>query len=341
MHRHRPGAILLILGLLAAALSLRPAGAMEGSSFSEGSWEGYLGMEADYTFLTDDGDVPVEYRLMGAFVGSSVADTFTGEWQVDVHTRTTEAEANAFGTGAFNGSADFVELELDRIDVTEPTLGISVTFTAEELPGAGGGFLEVLDGDCNSVQGRREIDFPDQALIGRFTAVRIGAERSDDEVSQQRRRSQRQLAERGRMMLSDIRDGSFDPDALQQLLDDTEGALLPPQAASCGGTDSGRFRAATTQLIDSLLFELAGSAEEFEARILIDLLVAGFRSGTFDSNPDAREFWLAEYERAVEGAIASESLAALTQFSAASRLLGRTAEADTIDALIATLLGES
>jgi hypothetical protein len=142
-------------------------------------------------------------------------------------------------------------------------------------------------------------------------------------------------------MLTDIRDGSFDLDALQQLLDDAEGSLLPPQAGSCGGSDSGRFRSATTELIDSLLFELAGSAEAFEARILIDLILAGFRSGSFDANPEAQDFWLGEYERAVDEAITGENLEVLAQFSAASRLLGRTDEADAIDALIETLLGES
>jgi hypothetical protein len=188
MWRQRPVVLLVIAGLLAVTLSLRPAGAQDLAAFSEGSWEGYLGMNADYTFLTEDGDVPVDYRLMGAFVGASVADTFSGEWQVDVHTRTAEAEANAFGTGTFNGLTTFVELELDQIEVTEPTLGISLTFTAAELPGAGGGTLEVQDGDCNSVEGQWQIDFPDQALLGTFTAVRIGAERTDDQVSQQRRR---------------------------------------------------------------------------------------------------------------------------------------------------------
>ena len=325
---------------LSVAAALPGPASAQTSGFSEGPWEGYLGLEADYTFATDDGPVPVAYQAMGFFAGDTTAGTFTGVWELDVFAATTVGDetvsSNAIGVGEFNGPTTGVDLELLSVTVTEPTIGLTVTFGADELPGASGGRLEVVGGDCNRVHGTYELDFPDQTFQGQFSAFR-SSDVTDESVAEERRRNQAELTARGRELLTDISAGVVDVDAIRAVVEAMEGALQPPSADECGGGSSGSFRAAAAELIDSVLFQLAGSADALDARTLIELVFAGYRSGSFLDDPEAESFWLGEYERAVEAALAGDEFGALGQFSAASRALGRTEEADRIDARMAEL----
>lgn len=314
-----------------------PVSGAQGADFSEGSWEGYLGMDSNYVFDTDEGPVPVDYQALGDFDGRTFAGTFSGTWLVDVYSRSTidgvVVEANAIGVGDFNGPTVDVELEVDSVTVTEPTIGMSLTFSADELPGASGGRLQVEGGDCNTVFGTWAVDFSDQSLQGEFTAIRRGRDADDDGIADARRANQRDLSTRGRGILTDIRSGTVDTAAIRSLLQDAEGALGSGPEERCGGGDDGSFRSATTQLIDSMLFELAGS-DALDADTLIELMLAGARSGAFSRDAETSDFWYRRYGEGVDAAVASGDRVTLVRFSAASRILGREAEAQAIDDLL-------
>ncbi len=297
----------------------------------------------DETVYRDGGasEVYADYQALGNFEASSVAGTVSGRWLIDLHsvasTEEVASEAYAIGVGVLRGSTFGVDLELDTLTVSEPSIGMSLTFTAEELPTPGAGRLEVTGGDCNTVWGDWVIEFPSHPLEGQFSAFRVGVEADDESVAASRRASQEQLSARGRSLLTDIRAGNIDVESIRELLQAVEGALAYGGRGSCGGDDSGSFRAATTELIDSMLFELAGGADELDVESLIELIVAGFRSGSFFADPEARDFWLGVYDEAVDAALAGGDRPTLARFSAASRLLGFDEQAAVIDALLADL----
>ena len=333
------GAAALIAGLAApVAVSSAPPPA----EFPEGNWEGYYGMDRASAYADGPGnEVAASFEALGNFEAAAVAGTLSGRWLIDAHT-VVEAdglrtEADAVAVGVFNGPTSGVDLELTKLRATEPTMGMTIEFTAGELPGASGGTMQVTGGDCNSVWGDWTLDFTGFSFVGQFTGFRLGPDADDDSVTAARRASQEALTTRGRIVLGNIRDGLVDLGAIRDLLQSAEGTLAYGGRGSCGNEDTGSFRAATTELIDSMLFEMAGIVDELDVDVLIELVVAGFRSGSFSADPAAREFWLQVYNEAVDAALASGDRATLAKLSAASRLLGFDEQADTIDDLLEEL----
>ena len=312
------------------------------SEFPEGNWEGYYGMDPA-SMYADGGaaEVTASFEALGNFEAAAVAGTLSGRWLIDAHA-VVEAdglrtEADAVAVGVFNGPTSGVDLELTKLRATEPSMGMTIELTAAELPGGSGGTMNVLGGDCNSVWGNWTLEFTGFEFVGQFSAIRVGAEQNDESVAAARRASQEALTSQGRLILGNIRDGVVDLVLIRDLLQSAEGALAYGGLGSCGNEDSGSFRAATTELIDSMLFEMVGLVDELDADVLIELVVAGFRSGSFSADPDAREFWLRAYDEAVDAALATGDRVTLAKFSAASRLLGFDEQADTIDDLLGEL----
>ncbi len=337
----------LVAGLCAAVVVAGTAGpgavgSAQSPEFPEGNWEGFLGMDGGSVYADGvDAQVLADYQASGYFEAAAIAGTLSGRWLVDVHSVTetegVRAEADAVAVGVFNGSTAGVDLELTKLTATEPTIGMTLEFSAGELPGASGGRMEVTGSDCNTVWGNWVVDFPGNSLVGQFSALRVGADADEASVAEARRASQEALTTQGRLVLTGIRRGVVDLPSIRDLLQSAEGSLAYGVSGSCGNDDPASFRAATTELIDSMLFEMAGLTDELDADILIELVLAGFRSGAFSSDPEARAFWLEVYDEAVDAALLDGDPATLAKFSAASRLLGFDAQADTIDDLIAEL----
>jgi hypothetical protein len=342
----RPRGVLtltLLLGIVTTALAPASTGtAQPTAEFAEGKWEGFYGMN-DGSVWADgvDAEVLATHQALGNFELTAAAGTATGRWLVDVYTVVeadgVRAEADGEGIGVLDGNTRSLEMVFDRLTVTEPTIGMTLSFTAGELPAATGGNMDVTGADCNSVRGNWSVEFPSASLGGQFTAIRVGAAADEDSVAADRQASMEELTSRGRSILRQVREGIVDLEMIRDLLQDVEGGLSYPGSTTCGGADDGSFRSATTELIDSMLFELADDDIGLDPDVLIELVIAGFRSGVFSSDTDARDFWLRVYDDAVEAALAGADVATLAKFSAASRLLGFDVQADTIDDLLAEL----
>ena len=333
----------LLLGVAVTALTPAATGtAQPTAEFAEGKWEGFYGMN-DGSVWADgvDAGVLATYQALGNFELTSAAGTATGRWLVDVYTVVeadgVSAEADGEGIGVLDGNTRSLDMVFDRLTVTEPTVGMTLSFTAGELPGATGGNMDVTESDCNSVRGTWSVEFPATSLGGQFTAFRLGSAADDASVAAARQASQDALTMRGRSVLRQVRDGIIDLESIRQLLQDVEGGLTYPGSTTCGGGDDGSFRSATTELVDSMLFELADDDFGPDPDVLIELVVAGFRSGVFSTDPEARAFWLRVYDDAVEAALSDADVGSLAKFSAASRILGFDDQADTIDDLLAEL----
>lgn len=79
------------------------------------------------------------------------------------------------GVGVLDGTTRSLEMVLGKLTVTEPTIGMTLEFSAGELPAATGGNMTVTAADCNSVSGVWSVEFPAASLGGQFTAFCLGA----------------------------------------------------------------------------------------------------------------------------------------------------------------------
>lgn len=312
----------------ATTIAALPVSAQE-STFPDGTWMGFLSMDASAVFVTPVGDVDTRYVVQGGFDTTSSGGSHTGEWSLFVDTYLTASDgfttdARAIAVGPLAGSGSTATLELDLVSASSD--GVEFTFTAEELPTPGGGDLTVRRASCSSVSGDWTIDFNGQLLVGSFTALPAGSGGADAAEAVNG------FIDRGQALLNDIQTGTVDESALQNLFAQADDLTTTHLGASgCdSGSDRSRHSGVATELINSIMFELSSSPESLRTTSLIEFIMGGYRSGFFSGDDGAEELWLDEYEGRVNAALDGDDAAEVQRLAAASEQLGRTEEAQSL-----------
>jgi hypothetical protein len=191
--------------------------------------------------------------------------------------------------GPIEGDAIAPVLDLDSVTV-QPSVGPSLTFTADELPTAGAGWLRVTAFDCNAITGNWQLPFNGQPFDGTFIAQPLtgaGAPRT----------SQADFHHEGVQILSDLAEGTVNIEQILSYISRAEtianGSTV--RADGCDAVTARRFSTAATSLIDSVLIQAGVDFEALDDETFLALYRAAFRTGTFDFNGALAAAWETQF----------------------------------------------
>lgn len=282
-------ATMLSLALVASAMTAAHAAT---DSPADGEWAGFLRYDGSADWATDAEDVHAEYQGAGGFSATVTGGTADGEYEMHINVALPDLGTSGRGDagGTISGPVESMQMELEGLAVSEPTLGMNFTFTAAEL-GNPVGDLVVTESSCAMMQGTWNHEFDigvaeaggsTSGPGGTWTALRLG-EGSADEM----RERMRDLQSRADAVLTDFADGTLDINGLREFLADAEEAAAGSTRAECspGAT---QLRHLARFAVDELLNAGALLLDELSFRELWALIQSGVRSGTFDADPDLR-----------------------------------------------------
>lgn len=231
------------------------------------------------------GGVDVEYRGHGSSVIDINSGAASGEWNLSLTSVVTGTTSSSNGVAIGTVSGDAVEQTLDfsSMTVTDATLGITVTFTADELPVSGGGTLRPLGRGCSAITGVWFIPFNDQTLEGNFIAQRMGAGGGETDAD---------LRDTGLGLIEDARNGTIDVSALRAFVAQAEsGSEATSRDSGCGVETARIFGTAATMLLNNVLVETGFAADDLEDAEFMEFYRVALRSGLFEMFPDTYLVW--------------------------------------------------
>lgn len=334
--------------LLASAVGAPTAASSQAVGMGEGSWRGSLSYNA---LVVYDDEIPASYYGRGTLhmtVGGASVDGqfFFNQLTVVRPPDVESAVANAKVSGNVTGGALAPELVYDSIRVRSTSAGITadLTFTAAEL---GNPSITVVPttGGCGSVSGYWNQEFAAglgaqgefiAGSQGTWVAHRLGGSESPFSEYQ--------------AVMADIEAGAADlidrlraggpwsVDTLSDILGQAENlAVNGFRRANCdSGEDDTVFRNRAYAVVAQMLNEAALSDGVF-ADAILELMVAGYRSGVFASDPELQDFYESQFEQIVSQTIESGSETELLAVYTAALQLGRNDLAASVAELLAVV----
>jgi hypothetical protein len=314
----------------------------------EGAWRGSLSYNA---LVVYDDDIPASYHGSGTLnmtvVGGSMEGSFIFNQVTVVRPPDLEpAVANAHVFGDVTGGSLAPELVFDQIRVTSTSAGITaeLTFTAAEL---GNPRISVVPtaGSCGSVQGFWNQGFASGlASQGEFIAGREGTwivhRLGENEPSLERyEATMADIEADANTLIEDLRAGgpwsaSIVSDVLSRAEELAVGGF---RRSNCdNGDDDTVFRNRAYAVVAQMLNEAALSDGVF-ANGILELLVAGYRSGVFASDPELRDFYDGQFDQIAQQAIESGNQTELLTVYSAAIQLGKNELAAAIAELLAVV----
>lgn len=273
--------ILITVAMLIASIAA-PAGGQAGNPvLGDGLWR--------VVFFIDQaavlGGVDVEYRGHGSSVIEINDGSASGEWNLSLTSVVTATTSTSNGVAIGTVSGDAVEQTLDfsSMTVTDATFGITVTFTADELPVSGGGTLRPLGRGCDAITGVWFIPFNDQTLEGQFIAQRLGAGGGETDAD---------LRDTGLALVEDARSGTIDVSALRAFVAQAErGSEATARDSGCGTESARIFGTAATMLLNTVLVETGYATDDLSDAEFVEFYRVVLRSGLFETFPDTYLTW--------------------------------------------------
>ncbi len=333
--------------VMAGAVGAPTAAFSQGVGMGEGSWRGSLSYNA---LVVYDDDIPASYYGQGTMyltvVGGSMEGSFIFNQRTVVEvpdSGTALANANVFGN--VTGGALAPELVFDQIHVTSTDAASGVTaeltFTAAEL---GNPRILVVPtaGSCGSVQGFWNQGFASGlAAQGEFIAGRQGtwiAHRlgGGEPTPERYEAAMAEIEASANTLIEDLRAGGpWSADIVSDVLGRAENLASGGfRRANCdSGEDDTAFRNRAFAVVAQMLNEAALSDGVFADGIL-ELMIAGYRSGVFASDAELRDFYEGQFDLIAEQVLDSGSQAELLTLYIAALQLGRTELAATVAELL-------
>ena len=334
---------------LLLAVGVQPV-ASQGVGAPSGSWFGYMTHDTGAVFETPDGQVPVEYRSFGSFEFITAVGFATGTYRLNVKANLIElgAVADAVATGQITGPATEIEMALEGMSVssTASNMTMDLDFTAAELGNPRGGMV-MTGGTCDNLHGTWNQEFAlgmaeqggsVNSLSGTWSAVRSSS--LGDNTAADIEARMESFSAHGQTILDQVRAGSVESSDLRDYLRVAEAAVVAGTIRSnCDeGTDSGmetQFRSFAAATVENILEELAlGDFAGIDDQTFLSLMLAGYRTGTFDSDTGLRDFYESELQTRVSDALLTADVETLQRFLASASQFGMDELAADILALL-------
>ncbi len=319
---------------VAGAVGAPTAAFSQGVGMGEGAWRGSLSYNA---LVVYDDEIPASYYGRGTLNinvnGGSVEGSFFFNQLTVVRPPDLEpavAKANIYGE--VTGGALAPELVYDEIRVTSTSAGIKaeLTFTAAEL-GNPSISLVPTAGSCGSVQGFWNHEFAaGLGAQGEFIAGRQGtwaAHRLGEHETPlaQYEAAMADIESSANTLIEQLRAGGpWSADIVSDVLSRAEELAVGGfRRSNCDtGEDDTMFRNRAYAVVAQMLNEAALSDTVFADGIL-ELMVAGYRSGVFASDPELRDFYDGQFDQIVQQALDSGSQTELLAVYSAAVQLGK------------------
>ncbi|MEE9417459.1 MAG: hypothetical protein V3V01_19415 [Acidimicrobiales bacterium] len=278
-----------VLALFASLLPVAESASAQSNSFPNGQWAGSLSFSGPLML----GGVEVFYSSHGSFDLDVSDDGVDGIWNLRVSSVVPVAGSNSAAIssaiGPIEGDAITPVLELDSVTV-QPVVGPTLTFTADELPTPGAGWLRVTAFDCNAITGEWQLTFSGQPFDGTFIAQPLNGAGAP-------RTSQADFHHEGVQILSDLAEGTVNIEQILSYISRAETIAhgTTVRSAGCDAVTARRFSTAATSLIDSVLVQAGVDFEALDDETFLALYRAGFRTGAFDFNGPLAAAWETQF----------------------------------------------
>lgn len=267
--------------LAALVVPQQPADAQD-MRFGQGNWR-VLFFYQDETELAGE---LVSYSGHGSMFLNVVGSEASGEWNLSLDSTILDvgAPTHADAVGTIEGPRSRPVLPLEHVTVTEPSIGMTISFTADELPTSGIGELVVAGGGCNALTGDWLIPFQDNILEGNFIAEPLGSAEPS---------AQADLRDDGLTLIEDAKSGVIDPGALAAFVAAAEEQANRGTARrdDCEGATARMYGTAATLLLDAVLKASAYALEDADRETFVDLYLVAVRSGFLEVYPGVRDVW--------------------------------------------------
>lgn len=310
--RRRTAGILLAVALLFASAAA-PAGSQAGNPvLGDGQWRVVFFIEQAAVL----GGINIEYRGHGSSLIAMNGGNATGEWNLSLTTvvTATTATSNGVAIGTVSGNGVEQTLDFTSMTVTDATFGVTVTFTADELPVSGGGTLRPLGRGCSAITGVWFIPFNDQTLEGTFIAQRLGAGGGETDAD---------LRDNGLALIEDARNGTINVGALRDFVAQAErGSEATARDSGCGSDTARIFGNAATMLLNSVLVEAGYATEDLSDADFMEFYRVALRSGLYEMYPDTYLTWEFALLNRLADAIRSDDIAVWRFWLPIARQLG-------------------
>ncbi len=267
---------------LAAFVVPREAAEAQDMRFGEGDWRVVFYYQAE----TELGGQAVLYSGHGSMLMNVLGSEASGAWNLSLDTLVLSvgapAHADAFGT--IEGPRSKPLLPLDQVTVTEPSIGMTLTFTADELPTSGIGELQVTGSGCNALTGKWIIPFQDNVLEGEFIAEPLGAGEPSPQAD---------LRDDGLTLIENARNGVIDPEALRAFIAraEADAGVATFRRGDCTGDTARMYGTSALLLLDAVLKASGYALEGTDDELFVDLYVLAVRSGFLEVYPEVRNVW--------------------------------------------------
>ncbi len=283
--RRTGGRLIALLACFAALAALVvPAAPVDaqGQGFGQGNWRVVFYYQAETVLAGED----VYYTGHGSMFLNVAGTEASGEWNLSLDTvvLSVGAPAHADAVGTIEGPSTRPVLPLDQVTVTEPTIGMTLTFTAEELPPSGIGELLVTGSGCNALTGKWLIPFQDTVLEGEFIAEPLGASEPSPQAD---------LRDEGLALIENARNGVIDSSALAAFVAraEAEAGVATTRRGDCTGETARMYGTSALLLLDAVLKASGYALDGADDDTFVQLYRVALRSGLFDFNPSARITW--------------------------------------------------
>ncbi len=304
--------IVLAVAVMIASVAA-PAGGQAGSPvLGDGLWRVVFFLEQRATL----GGVEFDYSGHGSSIINVTGGEATGEWNLTLTTVVvgSNATSNGVAVGTVIGSGAQQVLEFSTITVTDATLGITITVTADELPESGGGTFTPTGRGCSALTGDWVIPFNDQSLEGQFIAQRLGAEAGETDAD---------MRDAGLDLIEQARNGVIDAASLRAFIQQAEsGSEATARDEGCNDETARVFGTAATLLLNTVLVETGYAASDLEDAEFVEFYRIVLRSGLFETHPDTRLTWEFGLLNRLAAAISSEDPAVWRFWLPIARQLG-------------------
>lgn len=275
--------------MLASLLPVAQSASAQANSFPNGQWAGSL----NFTGPLELGGVEVFYSSHGSFDLDVTNAGVDGIWNLRVSSvipvAGSDSAAISSAIGPIVGDGITPVLELESITV-QPVVGPSLTFTADELPTPGAGWLRVTSFDCNAITGEWQLPFNGQPFDGTFIAQPLSGAGAP-------RTSQADFHHEGVQILSDLGEGTVNVEQILSYIARAEAIAngSTVRASGCDAVTARRFSTAATSLIDSVLIQAGVNFDALDDETFLALYRAAFRTGTFDFNGGLAAAWETQF----------------------------------------------
>lgn len=329
MPRTRVGRNVFALFVCFAALAAlvvpqEPADAQD-LGFGEGAWRVVFFYQAE----TELGGEIVLYSGHGSMFLDVRGSEASGEWNLSLDTLVLSvgAAAHANANGAIEGPRTRPLLPLDQVTVTEPSIGMTMTFTAAELPTSGIGELQVTGSGCNALTGKWLIPFQDNELKGEFIAEPLG----EGEPS-----PQADLRDDGLTLIENARNGEIDPAALAAFIAraEADAGVATFRRGDCTGTTARMYGTSSLLLLDAVLKASGYSLEDADDDSFVSLYRLAVRSGFLEVYPEVRNIWELQLLSRLSRVIADGTLDDWKYWLPVAAMLGEDRAAQILQGLI-------